>query len=188
MEATSIDCVYCQRRTCNMKLTKTIGLIFGLYFIVCFSTAQTVKELLNTVLTDITEGDCNIELQKNMKPLCLGFDTTQIYYRDVKNIRIHPVLGQWESAQFDNITENNQYNILIKKPGSDCFVNDKIWHCFLSPISFNSDTTIALIQYYKSIVFSPENESGTILYKVRNGKWTRHFVIDQRSAKNSITQ
>ncbi len=171
-----------------MKLTKTIGLIFGLYFIVYFSTAQTVKELLNTVLTDITEGDCNIELQKNMKPLCLGFDTTQIYYRDVKNIKLNPILGQWESEQFDNVKESNNYNILIKKTDSGCFDNDKIWHCFLSPISFNPDTTIALIQYYKSIALTPENESGTILYIVRNGKWTRHFVIEQTSVKNSITR
>ena len=171
-----------------MKLTKTIVLILALNFIVCFSTAQTVTELLDTVLTDITEGDCNIELQKNMKPLCLGFDTTQIYYNDVKNIKLNPILGQWQSGQFDNVTENNDYNILIKKPDSDCFGNDKIWHCFLSPISFNPDTTIALIQYYKSIALTTENESGTILYKKRNGKWTRHFVIEQGSAKNSITQ
>lgn len=171
-----------------MKLTKTIGLIFGLYFIVCFSTAQTVKELLNTVLTDITEDDCNIELQKNMKPLCLGFETTQIYYNDAKTIKLNPVLETWKSEQFDNVMENNNYNILIKKENSDCLNNDKIWHCFLSPISFNSDTTIALIQYHKWIALTTENESGTILYKKRNGKWTRHFVIEQISAKNSITR
>jgi hypothetical protein len=171
-----------------MNFTKTIGLILGLYFIVCCSTAQTVTELLNTVLTDITESDCNIEIQKNMKPLCLGFDTTQIYYNDVKDIKINPILGQWDSSQFDNIIENNKYNILIQKPDFDCFSKKRIWHCFLSPISFNSDTTIALIQYSKSIALSTVNESGTILYKKRNGSWTRHFVIDQVSLKNTITK
>ena len=171
-----------------MKHTKTIGLILILYFIACFSNAQTVTELLNTVMKDIMEGNCKIELQKNMKSLCLGFDTTKIYYNDAKTIKLNPVIGTWKSEQFENVIENTNHNILIKIEDTDCFNGDKIWHCLLAPISYNSDTTIALIQYHKSILFTKENESGTILYQVRNGKWTRHFVIEQISAKNSITQ
>ena len=31
------------------------------------------------------KGNCKIELQKNMKPVSLGLDTTKIYYNDANH-------------------------------------------------------------------------------------------------------
>jgi hypothetical protein len=171
-----------------MKINKTIGFLVLIFIALNPTFAQTTKDLLNLVVRDIASGECKIELQRNMKPLCLGFDTDNVYSKDIKDITFSPFKGVWDSSQFDNVLKCDDYNILIARQDSNCYDNTQIWHCLLSSISYNSDSTLALIQYYKSIFRTDKNESGTVMYKIRNGVWVRHFVIEQSSIKNDITR
>jgi hypothetical protein len=172
----------------SMKISRTIGILALLCLGLNRTPAQTTKDLMNLVMQDIAVGDRIIELQKNMKQFYLGFNSSEIYSKDLLSIKFSPFIESWDSSQFDYVSENNSYNILISRPDSNLIVNTKIWHCLLSRIFYNSDSTLALMQYSKSIPMTNEKESGTVLYKVRNGKWVRHFVIEGGSIKNSITQ
>jgi hypothetical protein len=171
-----------------MKINKTIGFLVLIFIALNPTFAQTTKDLLNLVVRDIASGECKIELQRNMKPLCLGFDTDNVYSKDLHGITFSPFKGVWDSSQFDNVSKSDDYNLLIARQDSNCNKNTQIWHCLLSRVSYNSDSTIALIQYYKSIPRTDENEYGTVMYKVRNGVWVRHFVIGQSSKRNDITR
>jgi hypothetical protein len=170
-----------------MKINKTIGFFVMIFIALNPTFAQTTKDLLNLVVQDIASGECKIELQRNMKPLCIGFDTDNVYSKDLQDIAFNPFKGIWDSSQFDNVSNSNDYNILIARQDSNCCDNAQIWHCQLSSISYNSDSTLALIQYYKFIFQTDKNESGTVMYKVRNGVWVQHFVVESLIKKNSIT-
>lgn len=170
-----------------MKINKTIGFFVMIFIALNPTFAQTTKDLLNLVVQDIASGECKIELQRNMKPLCIGFDTDNVYSKDLQDITFNPFKGIWDSSQFDNVSNSNDYNILIARQDSNCYDNAQIWHCQLSSISYNSDSTLALIQYYKFIFQTDKNESGTVMYKVRNGVWVQHFVVESLIKRNSIT-
>ncbi len=172
----------------NSIKIRTVVTIIALIVFVSSSIGQTTIELRNLMISEIMQGDCNLELQKKMKELCLAFDSTKNYYSDVKNIKINAIIGYWNSDQFDNVVESNNHNILIKNKNVDCYDNKKNWHCLLSPISFNSDSTVALIQYHKFLHTTNQNETGTLLFKIRGDKWTTHFVIDSYSIKSTITR
>ncbi len=167
---------------------RIFGLIIGLFLSINFSFSQETKKLLNKFIYDLAEGDCKIELQKKTKELCLALDTTKDYYKSIKGIKINPYLGSWDSKTFDYVVEDNIYNIVIVRADSNCHKNEKVWHCLISQISYNSDSTIALIQYSKQIPLTDLNEFGTILYRLRNRKWTRDFVIEQLSFHNATTR
>ncbi len=171
-----------------MNTIRTIATIITLIVFVSPNIGQTTSELRNLVISEIMQGDCNLELQKKMKELCLAFDSTKNYYKDIQDIKINAVIGNWNPDQFENVVECNNYNILIKNKNLDCYDNKKHWHCLLSPISFNSDSTVALIQYYKFVKLTDQNESGTLLFKIRGERWTTHFVIESYSTHNTITR
>jgi len=56
-----------------MKVNRTIGFFILVFIALNPAFAQTTKDLLNLVVQDIASCEGNIELQRNMKPLCLGF-------------------------------------------------------------------------------------------------------------------
>lgn len=170
-----------------MKINKTIGFFVMIFIALNASFAQTSKDLLNLVVQDIAAGYCKIEIQRSMKPLCIGFYTDSVYSKELQDIMFGPFKGVWEPSQFDNVSKSDDYNILIVRQDSTCCNNRHIGHCLLSRISYNSDSTLALIQYDKSIFRTDENEYGTVMYKVRNGVWVRHFVVEQFSKRNSKT-